>query len=196
MRGTKQTLGLLMAIIMAALAAVGQSKVPPPPKPADEGPSLADTMQFIQSKLSNLGTVSWVDLRHNSKNGSDVRESIVHELSGVTADAAACSVKVQRKVTSDASGASERDITFPLKLVENISVMPKDQHSNRWFAEHGQPEMTASVSPNVSVMLVHFSDKRQDEFLAFFEEELANRLAKATVHAVELCGGGGKAEPF
>jgi uncharacterized protein (DUF2384 family) len=30
----------------------------------------------------------------------------------------------------------------------------------------------------------------------FREEEMANRVAKAMVHAVELCGGGAKPEPF
>jgi len=30
----------------------------------------------------------------------------------------------------------------------------------------------------------------------FFDEQLANRMAKAMVHAVELCGGGSEPEPF
>jgi hypothetical protein len=30
----------------------------------------------------------------------------------------------------------------------------------------------------------------------FRDEDMANRVAKALVHAVELCGGGGKPEPF
>ena len=32
--------------------------------------------------------------------------------------------------------------------------------------------------------------------LMFYDEEMANRVAKALVHAVELCGGGSKPEPF
>jgi hypothetical protein len=196
MPGVRQTIGLALVMLMAGLAAVGQSEVPPPPPPADEGPSLVVTMQFIQNKLSNLGTVSWVVVTHNSKDGTDMRQSLVHELSSVVADAAACKISLRRRVTSDVMAPSDYEMILPLKMVENLSVMSQDQHSNRWFAQHGQPEKTASTTPNISVVLVHFNAKQDDEFLAFFDEDLANRLAKATVHAVELCGGGGKAEPF
>jgi alpha-D-ribose 1-methylphosphonate 5-phosphate C-P lyase len=30
----------------------------------------------------------------------------------------------------------------------------------------------------------------------FLDEDTANRVAKAMLHAVELCGGGSKPEPF
>jgi hypothetical protein len=33
-------------------------------------------------------------------------------------------------------------------------------------------------------------------FWYFLDEDVANRTAKAMVHAVELCGGGSKPEPF
>jgi len=33
-------------------------------------------------------------------------------------------------------------------------------------------------------------------FWYFLDEDVANRIAKAMVHAVELCGGGSKPEPF
>jgi hypothetical protein len=197
MPSERRTLGLLIVMLIAALGAVGQSKVPPPPKPGDQGPSLNVTMQFIQDKLNNLGKVSWVEVKHNSKDGTDARQSLVHELSAVVADAAACKISLHRKVTSDnAANPFDYEMTLPLKMVENLSVMTQEQHTNLWFAQRAQPEITTSVSPSISALLIHFSDKRQDEFFAFFDEDLANRLAKAMVHAVEICGGGGKPEPF
>jgi len=41
------------------------------------------------------------------------------------------------------------------------------------------------------------ADNNLGEFVLHFrDEEMANRVAKALVHAVELCGGGSKPEPF
>jgi len=39
-------------------AGSGNKAVPPPPKPADEGPSLEVTMKFIQDKLNDIGPVT------------------------------------------------------------------------------------------------------------------------------------------
>jgi hypothetical protein len=38
--------------------------------------------------------------------------------------------------------------------------------------------------------------KGDDYSISFYEQETADRVAKAMVHAVELCGGGPKPEPF
>jgi hypothetical protein len=46
------------------------------------------------------------------------------------------------------------------------------------------------------VLEVRKSETKGANTLVFFDEQLANRVAKALVHAVELCGGGTKPEPF
>lgn len=51
------------------------------------------------------------------------------------------------------------------------------------------------VDPPVFVLLVRGPDKKGSDFF-FFDEKMANRVAKAMMHAVELCGGGSKAEWF
>jgi hypothetical protein len=189
---------MVHAVELCGGAALAQETVPPPPKPVDDGPSLEVTMKFVQQKLTDLGKVSWVQVEHNSKDGSEKQLSIGHELSSVAADAAACRISLHRTVFNDGKASGDYDMIFPLKTVENLMVMTKEQHSNRWFARFGTPEITASVTPSISVLVIHVSndDWRADRFLAFFDEDTANRVAKATLHAVELCGGGGKPEPF
>ena len=93
---------------MCAALAQGKKNVAPPPKPADEGPSLEVTMKFMEDKLNDVGALNLVVYSQ----GEAVGKEIFH-------------------------------LFFP-----------------------------------------------------FFEEQLANRVAKAMVHAVELCGGGGPPEPF
>jgi hypothetical protein len=43
---------------------------------------------------------------------------------------------------------------------------------------------------------VRRTDVKGGNLVTFFDEQLANRVAKALVHAVERCGGGSKPEPF
>src|SRR5580700_11220871 len=66
----------LMAIGFAVLAvswALAQQKksVLPPPKPADEGPSLEVTMKFIQDKLNDVGAVNYATYTHDNAAGND-----------------------------------------------------------------------------------------------------------------------------
>jgi hypothetical protein len=44
---------LIAAFFLGLFSASGQD-VPPPPKPKDDGPSLTDTMKFIEEKLGSI----------------------------------------------------------------------------------------------------------------------------------------------
>jgi hypothetical protein len=82
-------------------------------------------------------------------------------------------------------------------------------------ASAGHPEWSARVDPSVFVLRLstgvmdfetctnqasgpptctHGKEAAKLEFY-FFDESMANRVAQAMVHAVELCGGGNK-DPF
>jgi hypothetical protein len=114
---------------------------------------------------------------------------------------------------------SRRDVeisTMSLKAVENIRVETIQDAQNRSWAESAHPEVTVSITPTVYYLTLVSSrpafsfhaaftkGKQQpivadtsgkEDMLTFRDEETANRLAKALLHAVELCGGGNK-DPF
>jgi hypothetical protein len=74
-----------------------------------------------------------------------------------------------------------------------MTVMPAaqgDQNSAQQREIHSYKQ-----DPPLFVLKVRKTDKGTSGF-NFFDEQLANRVAKAMVHAVELCGGGRKPEPF
>ena len=54
--------------------------------------------------------------------------------------------------------------------------------------------MQAKVLPDLFVLTTRRPNNQEDVFM-FLDETLANRVAKALIHAVELCGGGNK-DPF
>jgi hypothetical protein len=59
-------------ILAAFLSSIASAQdVPPPPKPRDEGPSLADTMKFIDGKLGSIGRLSFIAYFHDNTRGND-----------------------------------------------------------------------------------------------------------------------------
>jgi hypothetical protein len=84
--------------------------------------------------------------------------------------------------------------------------------TNQAYAEAAHPEITVTVTPPMfyvkfwasnAVFTVHTSTTKGKQptvekdttskinGLSFRDEDTANRLAKAMIHAMELCGGGG-----
>ncbi len=58
----------------------------------------------------------------------------------------------------------------------------------------GAPEWSFKIEPPIITLLVRKNTK-ETNVLRFSDEDMANRVAKAMLHAVELCGGS-KPEPF
>jgi hypothetical protein len=107
--------------------------------------------------------------------------------------------------------------TNPFKEVVSISVEPKQDGMNRVSAEGAHPEVRFAVTPPVYQLTLKGATKRvfsfhsdlkkgnrpqqstdytdDNVFFIFRDEDTANRLAKAMLHVVELCGGGSK-DPF
>jgi hypothetical protein len=108
--------------------------------------------------------------------------------------------------------------TTPFKVVDSITVEPLQDAENRQFAEAAHPEITFTYTPAVFQLMLKGAKKdatsfhqtlklgegppensdrtdKQNAFI-FRDEETANRVAKAMLHAVELCGGGSQPEPF
>jgi len=182
-------------IAILALAAMGWAvaqDVPPPPKPADEGPSLEATMKFLQDKLP--GQVNYIVYVHDNLAGTDGTESRSDGTSSVYADAGHCRVGYHGRHTVDGASVAEGDQRVLLKQVEDITVMPVEQQLQQASAKAGHPERSSKIEPTVFVLLVNISGGGVHEF-NFYDETLCHRVAKALQHAVELCGGGSK-EPF
>jgi hypothetical protein len=175
--------------------AFSQQPVAPPPKPAADSPSLEATMQFIQKKLSELGTVNFAAYLHDNANGTDATDQVVIEYSNVVTDPSACRIAYHRKAV-DKSDAKpmEENLSLSLRDVQDLVVMPGEQRLKKVNTASGHPTLDARVDPPIFVLVARKAGNQENSFI-FFNEETANRVAKAMVHAVELCGGGNK-EPF
>jgi uncharacterized FlaG/YvyC family protein len=165
----KYIVRVLFVVSLSALLsapALAQVAVPPPPKPADSGPSLAATMQFIQDRMNNQGSVGYIETRSNLS-AETFRKYYV--ISGVVADASACTLQTTEtyliRIEVDADNTyieGGKPVTgddllrryvytkiIHLRDVESIRVESKQDAINRDNAENAHPEITVSVVPAV-----------------------------------------------
>jgi hypothetical protein len=187
---TRWSTGFL-SISLFALTCSAQD-VPPPPKPADDGPSLADTMKFIEEKLGAIGRLNYVERSHNNTTGNDFTHKFSWESSNVRARQ--CRIEYHGWLSyTDGKVLVDEDYWFSLKNVQEVVVETDEQSLKAANSKAGHPEWSFRVDPPVFVIRVNL--KNGVNQFALYDESLANRIAKALVHAVELCGGGSK-EPF
>jgi hypothetical protein len=146
-----------------AIQAWGQQAAPTPANPADNGPTLAQTMQFIQEKLSQQGQVAWAQTLSNQP-GLTYRYFV--NIGDVMADPAACALytTITLDITIDvphgkvlkpgvtADDLHERMVetdTTPLKQVERITIEKMQDIQNQANLEAAHPERIAAVTPPV-----------------------------------------------
>jgi hypothetical protein len=208
-------------VAVGALLAQEKKNVPPPPKPTDDGPSLEVTMKFIQKQLNDQGKVNTIETQRDTlKNLETYHGKLVSETSNVSADFSTC--RLSWHETSDTAKISVVEQTPELLLrdVSKLEVALFSDLLNRNRAKQGLSEVVSEYSPAIYGLAIYMSEGKKisghvhvtmadgrssegllagsEQRMIFREEELANRVAKAMLHAVELCGGGRdtKAEPF
>jgi hypothetical protein len=214
---------MLMTIVFAGATALAQQSVPPQPpadKPAANGPSLAVTLKFIQDKVNQQGKIEFVEHEKYS-DGNQILYDITEESQVVAVDpAGGLSLQEQffRSIRTQIVITSRITYTWQVyfKDVEKLEVLNSADYQHRLALamtyQHDPPffEILVHLAAGKTVSQ-HFSrtgtignhidtneeDNNIREFVIHFrDEDTANRVAKAMVHAVELCGGGPKPEPF
>jgi len=172
---------------------VRQCKVIPPV--ANSGPSLEETLSFVEDRLNQQGAVNWLSTMQNTvagASGSPVQLSL--QFSRVTGDVGTCRLNFHSKFL--ASGQpTESDAILTLRRIEKLAVMSLQDGNNGLHARQGHPELVETISPPTISELEITGGANRTWYLVFSDEELSNRVAKALTHAVELCGGGNR-DPF
>ena len=179
---------------------------------AASSPTLAETMKFIQDKLNDNNKTSWIDYAKPTRGaGSGWIDTVTHEFSSVVADTGQCHISYhiftkhsepyRWLATSDGrnnNGKNNKgeDISFSLRSVQEIVVKPWEQYETEWLAKNGHPDATVISSAPATTALVVRQPHGVENVFTFDDAALADRVAKAMVHSVELCGGGKSEEPF
>lgn len=216
------------------LVSLGAMHAQPPAAAADNGPSLAFTMNYIQDGLNTIDS-RW---RQSAVDGDrDQLGDAAFRITGAKADVRECSLSFRAATVIFAPGnPSATDQYYVLfrnisKLtVESFEARDERLGNNRRFAPSGfvllikmlpgKPavRVRANPTPAAPAPRIRFEEVAQyaprpatpapkaspqspaagevtEVPLYILDDELTQRLAKAIVHAVELCGGGDK-DPF
>ena len=214
---------LFLTLALAAATALAQQSVPPPPQPAADkpsGPPLEVTLKFIQDKVNQQGSIVYVESWNNAVSGtsSSAKESSVESRVVAVDPAGGLSLQqTYKSLDSTQSGTRSATATWQMQFkdVEKLDVLNSID-----FKHRKSPQIVFQIDPPYFEVLIHLvagktvphhtvrvessnkgktseSDDNIGEFVLHFrDEETADRVAKALVHAVELCGGGSKPEPF
>ncbi len=194
----KNVLRFVFVVCFAVLLtgpAFAQTAVPPPPMPADNEPSLAVTMQFIQDEMNEQGKINYALYTHDNSNGQDWPVyQISIQATNVVADPATCRITWHKVTTNGGKVGIDRDSSLDLRTVLSFEVRTSMHEAKMEDTANGHPALDKRQDPPYFAVTALLKGNSETP-LFFSSEEMANRIAKAMVHAVELCGGGDK-EPF
>ncbi|HSY68862.1 MAG TPA: hypothetical protein VK813_09480 [Edaphobacter sp.] len=155
---------------------------------ATGGPSLSETLLFIQQKLNEEASVVY-EIQPQHGNSSRVSSRVAN----AEAQPTSCQIRYKDfEITYDMQGnpRTPREYNFHLlfRYVRKLEVVDEQTFAARL----GGPIISA-VTPNVYCLVV----TGDDEYDFYFRDaEMADRVAKAMNHAAELCGSSKTKEPF
>ncbi|MGA7410092.1 MAG: hypothetical protein WBW33_06375 [Bryobacteraceae bacterium] len=149
-------------------------------------------MSFIEEKLNSVDKLNYVVYLHDNKVGNDWTNTWGTEISGAHANAGNCWVSFNDRIEREGETVYNGNIGWSLKDVMEIEVAPLEHVLRGKNAKLGHPGWTARVEPPIFVVRVQLKGVTGEANLA--DEVLANRVAAALNHAVELYGG--RKEPF
>jgi hypothetical protein len=165
---------------LSVLLSLQAQTPPPPPPPANGGPTLEQTIAFIQRSLLEQGFFHFHVHYNNPAN----------EVYLQTHQAQTISLSSSAPCTIDYGDNSTR-LTLDLSSVDPRSVRVITQHA---YTEEGNPVSTWTQDPAIYVVTIRFAApagspfvKRNPILAYFLDESLTGRVAKAYIHAIALC---------
>lgn len=164
-------------------------------KPATNAPSLDITLKFIVDKLGQEGRVTYSAAVTDTAQPDDSwTNSFVVELSNPGFNSANCSVSFHWHTEVNNKVFDDNTYTLSFRDVTSIDVMSQADNQHQVDSRNGHDSYQSQITPALFTLVVKRPKQVQNAFL-FSDEDIAHRVAKAMIHATELCGGGSN-EPF
>jgi hypothetical protein len=192
---------LISSVLMwlSASSALAQQKVTPLPRPKGSGASLLATTDFIVHKLTDVGKVNFIAFVTTTTDQSTYQHHNTRELTNVRFTSP-CVLSYHYSLTIDDKAPGTVDITIGFTETESIVVEQEERFLSEINAKAGHPEWVVSTTQPQTFVLRFIPNKKVDadsDFLTFHLQDanLADRLAKAMTHVIELCGGGNR-DPY
>lgn len=154
------------------------------------GPPLDETLKFIIENISEQGVINYAAVNHDAVNNQQWVDQFTAEDGNVRVDPAdPCRLDYHWKAIRDGAPIFDKDAWLDFRLVKSVPVISMAQSMSEVNAAAGHPTWTAQVNPPIAVVDVKSSGGAENVF-DFKDADTANRVARAILHAVQLCGGG------
>jgi len=150
-----------------------QSNTGAKPAASDSGPSLAATMQFIQDKLNERGSLKFAVHTHDNSAGRDYIDQYINEASNLIADPAACSISYHRTHKKNGAVIADADVSVSLHDVQDVVVMTAEQSWKLSFLSAGHSTWDARIDPPMFQVVARKAGNQGSGFY-FVDEEMAS----------------------
>jgi hypothetical protein len=179
---------IILAMFLSFLAKA--QDVAPPPKPTDDGPSLEVIIRFIKDKLIENASAKWKLTVSNSSTDGSGFTWITNRFAEIKDAPESCGLSYRMTRSQDPPSQVNSDETYRIafKLVKSLTITNFEEYSNS-EGVNSQPELSFDITPPIYALVINFS-QGDPQVLPFDDEEMAHRVARAMLRAVELCGGG------
>lgn len=166
----------------------------PTARKGSKGPSLETTLHFIRDKLLAMGAVNYIEKKSFATGEKDTQQVTV-QFMDVTPNSADCVINYKVKylfhsLGTVSPGPQVVQSVLHLNKVEKIVVITQNKLAEETNAKAGWPGEISEIDPPIFAV-----DAGDGWAFPFYDQDMANRVARAISHAVELCGGGSK-DPF
>jgi hypothetical protein len=184
-------IGSLRIITLAfsvAAAVAAQTSVSPHSNTAVDGPTLADTIKFIREMLQEQAKTTW---QMNEQVG-DLRtqKRFSEQLTTFSYFEASCSIFYHQLWTVNEVLYGD-DFMLSLPDVKSVVVASGDEERGRGISYFKQTTYPAIFIVTLQGPVV---ERRGIQF-TLTDEAVADRIARAFLHAVQLCGGSAQIQP-
>lgn len=169
-----------LGLSVLTYSSIAQQSLPP----AEAGPSLAETMKFLQSELNEQKPVPYTQIISGYAVPFENPNSLGER--NVVADPATCSINYQWWVI----GAKVVVNTIHLANVRGMEL--RDGQTDEELMQQVAAESKSSFRFGPFFEIVIQSRGQVTNRLAFLNEDERSHVLRALDHAIKLCGGGYK----
>lgn len=159
------------------------------------GPSLDDTLKFIGERLSTDATVNFIAFGQNTTDSSTWQNTFKYGEAPFHADIDACLISNTETISKDGAAATSVTSIYFFNTFEDVVVKPAEQFLTESNAKLGNPNQVITSTTPPTLVLMMRAKHGNYAFFYLTDASIADRIAKAMTHAIEICGGGHK-DPF
>lgn len=174
-------------IVFVPALAWAQQAPSPSSQLAANGPTLDVTLKFIADKVNAEGKFSYsATITDSATQGPEWTNRFEALLSNLAGAPLACRITFHWRTLVNGTVADDSDYGINLQKLTKVVVLSQVEYQHQIDSRSGHDSYQSRIMPPQFVLVMKPGNDLESIFL-FHDEDMANRVARAVSHAVELC---------